>query len=65
MRAVCTKMPKKDGEDNIRTFINWCKRMKVPLVIYTYFETILKKIDDRNQTNTKRLNEYVVCVRAR
>ena len=35
--------------------------MKVPFVIYADFEAILKNINDPSKTNTKKLQEHVVC----
>ena len=35
--------------------------MKAPYVIYADFEAIIVKIDDRSKTNTKKLQEHVVC----
>ena len=35
--------------------------MKVPFVIYADFEAILKKINDPSKTNTKKLQEHVIC----
>ena len=59
-RAVRIEMPKK-GKNDTLILINFHRKMKVPFVIYAEFETILKKIDDRSKTNTKTLNEHVVC----
>ena len=35
--------------------------MKVPFVIYADFESIIEKINDCNETNTKKLQEHIVC----
>ena len=53
-------MPKKVKNDTLK-FKNFRKKMKVPFVIYADFKTILKKILDRSKTNTKKLQEHVVC----
>ena len=45
-------MPKK-GENDVLKCIHFKRKTKVPFVIYADFESILKKIDDASQTNSK------------
>ena len=59
-RAIRIEMPI-EGRNDILKFTNLYKKMKVPFVIYADFEAIIKKIDDRSKTNTKKLAELVVC----
>ena len=50
------------GRNDTLKFANFYKKMKVLFVIYADFEAIIKKIDDRSRTNTKKnLAEHVVC----
>ena len=43
-------------------FIKFLKIMKVPFVIYSDFESVLKKIDeDQDEKKFKKLQEHIVC----
>ena len=59
-RAVRIEMPEKGKNDKLK-FINFKRKTKVPFVIYAALESVLKKIDDRSKTNTKKLQKHEVC----
>ena len=46
---------------NILKFLNYKNKMQVPYVIYADFECILKEVEDKNETKTKKTHEHIPC----